>query len=83
MAVLAACITMLPRLTAEEGIAAYLRVAVGTGSLEKSGSETLRKAWREMASPDHQPQVVRKPTARDLKAIGIKVVKTRKAEIHG
>jgi hypothetical protein len=74
MPLVTACLTMLPRLSAEESQTAVVRTAVGTGSFSKEDSAAIRKAWDEQASGPSKPRVI-VPTPRDLAAIGIKAIR--------
>jgi hypothetical protein len=74
MPLVTACLTMLPRLSAEESQAAVVRTAVGTGSFSTDDSAAIRKEWERQASGPSKPKVVI-PTPRDLGAIGIKAIR--------
>jgi len=51
MAVLRACLTMLPRLDARESLTAAQRVGVGTGSHPKDVLGRLNDTWTAEAFP--------------------------------
>jgi hypothetical protein len=74
MPLLTACLTMLPRLSAEESQAAVVRTAVGTGSFPPETSAAIRKEWARQAAGPAKPKVV-VPTAREMAAIGIKAIR--------
>lgn len=84
MAVIDASLAMMPRLDAQEALEAVVRLGVGTGAYKAEDQRARVKAWQRAAHPDRAAAVV-KPSASDLRAIGIKVVRTkkRKAQAHG
>lgn len=51
MAVLTACVRMLPQLVAEEHIGRANEIAVGTGSIEKEAARKMTRQWSRMAEP--------------------------------
>lgn len=51
---------MMPRLNAEEAIEAWVRTAVGTGSLEKDSSERQRRLWQEATEPPRPRRIRRR-----------------------
>jgi hypothetical protein len=69
MAVIVSCMRMLPRLNAEEGIAAFMYVALGTGSVDKDESKEIRRTMRHTADgvvePRHRLRRRRRPKVKD------------------
>lgn len=64
-AVVRAHLRMLPRLEAEEALAAVDRTAVGTGSLKSDASKTLVKRWIDLVRAGAPPK---RKTGRQLAA---------------
>lgn len=69
-ALIRACVTMLPRLQAEESIRATQHVAVGTGSLERGDSQRITDRWAAAAQPNGR-RPPRQTNPATLAAIGI------------
>lgn len=78
MGLVRAHLAMLPRLDAEEAVGAKLRVAMGMGSLTTADQREINAHWAAAARPP-QARMAVTPTAHDLKAIGIKVIRERRA----
>lgn len=73
VALVHASATMMTRLVAEESLLELARIAVGTGSLGQDDAQTITSEWTRLAEAA-QRQVVRRPSAADLAAIGVGLV---------
>lgn len=73
-AVLRACYQMIPRLTAEDSLRAYDRIAAGTGHLRPSDRQTMLRTWKRAAT---RPQRAAPVTPEALVGLGIGVRRGR------
>ncbi|MGE3175922.1 MAG: hypothetical protein AB7O32_00515 [Vicinamibacterales bacterium] len=74
MAMVRACLTMLPKITAAESLLAAARVGVGAGRLVPADSEQLRRAWQETADATATSMTPRQgASASALRRRGLKV----------
>lgn len=73
-----ACLTMLPRLQAEEALTARTAVALGTGSYERSDAREITDTWLQQAQAPRagrgRPAPAASPEALSGVGIGYQVV---------
>lgn len=74
MAMVRACLAMLPRLQAEECLTASLTVSLGVGALPKEDATRVHRQWRETARPTEQERRIIAPDS-TLAGLGITVVR--------
>jgi len=70
---------MLPRLTAEESMAAAQRVSVGAGKLTSDARLAITRTWEEQADLPGRRRA-QKPSESDLANMGITVVRVPKVQ---
>ena len=74
MAMVRACLAMLPRLQAEECLVQSLCVSMGVGALPKDDATRVHRQWRETARPNEPARRIIAPDD-TFAGIGIKVVR--------
>lgn len=72
-----ACLSMLPRLQAEECLVQSLVVSIGVGALPKDDATRVHRQWRETARPDEPDRRIVAPDS-TFEGLGIKVVRERR-----
>jgi hypothetical protein len=74
LAIVRACLTMLPRLEAEESLLASTRTGVGSGALTSGDATAITARWlRTSHGGSSRAPVVRRPDPAALGEIGIGV----------
>lgn len=84
IAIVRACLAMLPRLEAEESLLASTRARVGSGMLAAEDAQKVTRAWARVASAG-APGNVRgaRPSPDQLAAMGIDVTILPPDPAHG